>query len=184
MAVADITGDDVNDASFWRDAERRQAVFREQRQRLQETRKSMRQDREESGSRDISIEGNGHAEHVSIFSYSAMLVAACFKDILDFSFILAIPGIGTVITLCFDILIFFFLIFPKRRYRLMTNTKLVVMDTFILLGLIPIEGLAFPFNLFPFTIAAVYMIYLSDKKFVEARNSIRAKRKPEGKFEA
>lgn len=117
--------------------------------------------------------GAGGMERVSIFSYSAPLIAALFKDILDFSFILALPGIGTIMGICFDILIFLLLIFPKQKYRLAMNMRLAIVDALILMGLVPLEGLAFPFNLLPFTMAAVCMIYTFDKKFVAAQKSKR-----------
>lgn len=116
-------------------------------------------------------------ETVSILSYSGALMVACFKDLMDFTIVLALPVIGTLVSFCCTILIFLLLFFPKRRYKIASNMRLAIIDAFILLGLIPLEGLLFPFNLLPFTIAAVGMIYMVDRKFVAKRNSKKFDRK-------
>lgn len=116
-------------------------------------------------------------ESVKLTSYSAVLVVACFKDLMDYTIVLALPGIGTILSGCCTVLIFLLLFFPKRRYKIASNARLAILDAFILIGLVPLEGLMFPFNLLPFTIAAVGMIYMTDKKFVAKRNSAKFDRK-------
>ena len=179
MAVATVAVTGSDRLASEQETEERQADFREQQARLQEARQLARITQEDAASseEELGVENTGRAERVSIFSYSAPLIVACFKDLLDFSIVLALPGIGTVISFCLNTLIFLLLIFPKRRYRLMTNMRLAIIDAFILLGLLPLEGIAFPFNVIPFTVAAVGMIYLFDKKFVAARNAKRFDRK-------
>lgn len=181
MAVARVVANGRDNLALEQAAEEERMLFREQRERLRQAQQQARiiqeeaileEEEFESGSMDV-----GRAERVSIFSYSAPLIVACFKDFLDFTVVLALPGIATVISMCADILILFLLFFPKHRYRLTTNARLIIIDAFILMGLIPLEGLAFPFNLLPFTVAAVGMIYTVDKKFVAARNSKRFDRK-------
>lgn len=185
MAVSNIAiaGREASIAS--EQTERKEALFEEQRRTLEEARRRTRITQEESSLAEAEEEQGlgtgeldaGGAERVSVFSYAGPFVVACFKDLLDFTVILALPGLGTIIGVCLDILIFLLLIFPKQRYRLMMNARLIIIDAFILMGLVPLEGLAFPLNLLPFTVAAVGMIYMFDKKFVAARNSKRFDRK-------
>lgn len=175
MAIASIA---VNDrdrlASESIDEER--ALFREQQSQLQEARRLARIVQEEAAISEMEDNefrsvSSSRLEKVSIFSYSAPLIVACFKDLLDFTIVMALPVIAPVISLCANTLIVLLLFFPKHRYRIASNARLIIIDAFILLGLIPLEGIAFPFNLLPFTVAAVGMIYAVDKKFVAARNS-------------
>ena len=116
-------------------------------------------------------------ERVRLSSYAPLLLVATFKDIMDYTMVLAIPGIGTLISICVTLLLFLLLFFPKKRYRIAGNMRLAIIDALILLGLIPVEGLTFPFNLLPFTILAVLAIHNFDKKFVRARNEKRFDRK-------
>lgn len=182
MAVARVAVNGRDNFALEQAAKEERMLFREQRERLRQAQQQARIIQEEATiSEEEEFESEhvemGRAERVSIFSYSAPLIVACFKDFLDFTVVLALPGIATVISMCADILILFLLFFPKHRYRLTTNARLIIIDAFILMGLIPLEGLAFPFNLLPFTVAAVGMIYTVDKKFVAARNSKRFDRK-------
>lgn len=110
-------------------------------------------------------------ESVKLSSYSALLMVACFKDLMDYTVVFALPGISTVVSFCANTLILLLLFFPKRRYKIASNARLAIIDAFILIGLVPLEGLMFPFNLLPFTIAGVGMIYMTDKKFVAKRNA-------------
>lgn len=156
------------EANMLREAQRRARIIQE------EVEISETEERESSG-------GTGNLavphEEVKLSSYAGPLMVACFKDLLDFTVFLAFPGIGTVFGVCCTVLIFLLLFFPKRRYKLAGNIRLAIIDAFILLGLIPIEGVLFPFNLLPFTIAAVGMIYTVDRKFVAKRNSKKFDRK-------
>ena len=110
-------------------------------------------------------------ESVKLSSYSALLMVACFKDLMDYTVVFALPGISTVVSFCANTLILLLLFFPKRRYKIASNARLAIIDAFILIGLVPLEGLMFPFNLLPFTIGAVGIIYMTDKKFVAKRNA-------------
>lgn len=156
------------EANILREAQRRARILQE------EAEISESEEREQE-------EGTGNftapREEVTISSYAGPLVVACFKDLMDFTIFLALPGIGTVLGACCTFLIFLLLFFPKRRYKLAGNMRLAIIDAFILLGLVPLEGIMFPFNLLPFTIAAVGMIYTIDRKFVAKRNSKKFDRK-------
>lgn len=172
----------ANDENF--NEPERDEQFQEEMHRLREAqrRATMLQEEnyiseaeEEFGSAEGSLTMQN--EQVRLSSYAAPLVVACFADVLDYTIILALPGIKTVLSFCLTTLIFLLLFFPKRRYKISSNARLAIIDAFILLGLIPLEGLLFPFNLLPFTVAAVGMIYTTDKKFVAARNAKKFDRK-------
>lgn len=158
----------LEEANMLNEAQRRARILQE------EAELSEREVEEDvSGTGDFRTK----AESVKLTSYSAVLMVACFKDLMDYTIVFALPGISTVVSLCANTLILLLLFFPKRRYRIASNARLVIIDAFILLGLVPLEGLMFPFNLLPFTIAGVGMIYLTDKKFVAARNAKNFDRK-------
>lgn len=136
---------------------------------------------------DASGTGNftTKTEPVKLSSYSALFMVACFKDLMDYTVVFALPGISTVVSFCANTLILLLLFFPKRRYKITSNARLAIIDAFILIGLVPLEGLMFPFNLLPFTIAGVGMIYMTDKKFVAKRNAKKFDKKDmKGKMSA
>lgn len=172
----------ANDENF--NESEREEQFQEETHRLQEAQRramiiqeenDISEAEEEFGSAEGSLTMQN--EQVRLSSYAAPLMVACFADILDYTIVLALPGIKTVLSFCLTTLIFLLLFFPKRRYKISSNARLAIIDAFILLGLIPLEGLLFPFNLLPFTVAAVGMIYMTDKKFVAARNAKKFDRK-------
>jgi hypothetical protein len=149
------------EANMLRDAQRRARILQEEAE-ISEMEEEMG-----SGSGDMKRK----TESVKLSSYSAPLIVAVFKDLMDYTVVLALPGIGTVLSFCANTLILLLLFFPKRRYKIASNARIAIIDAFILIGLVPLEGLMFPFNLLPFTIAAVGMIYSVDKKFVAKRNA-------------
>ncbi len=154
----------------------------QERHMLQEARRNSPQVQEnENNSEQESFKAfenpQGSIKKINILSYSAPLVVALLKDLLDFTMILALPGIGTILSICFIIAIFLLLFFPKRKYKIALNAHLALLDAFILMGLTPLEGLFFPFNLLPFTVGAVAMIYMADKKFVTKQNMKKSTKK-------
>lgn len=115
---------------------------------------------------------NTPLEQVSFFSFAPAFLTALLKDFLDFAFITSMPGIGTLLTGCFIILIALFIFFfPKRRYHTMGNTSLAIKEISLLLSIAAFEGLAFPINLLPATAGIVYAIYRLEKAEVEKRNT-------------
>lgn len=95
---------------------------------------------------------------VSIFRYMPAFMVAFLKDILDFIGIGSLPAIGTVITFCFSLLIFFLLMLAgsSQRYRL-------IKDGLLLLGGTMVEGLFFGLNLLPLETLTVWIIYRLNK---------------------
>ncbi len=156
------------ESSMLLEAQRRARIIQEE---VELSERELEED--ESGTGNFTTK----TESVKLTSYSAVLVVACFKDLMDYTIVFALPGISTIVSLCANTLILLLLFFPKRRYKIASNARLAILDAFILIGLVPLEGLMFPFNLLPFTIAAVGMIYMTDKKFVAKRNSKKFDRK-------
>lgn len=143
----------------------------------EEEQKQLNQDKtEEQGNTNVEM---GSGEQVRVSSYAGPFIAAGFKDLMDFSLLTSIWGIGTLLTINVSTLIVFLLIFPKTKYKIGSNGRLLIIDACILMGLIPIEGFAFPLNLLPFTVGAVVMIYKFDKKFIASRNdgTLKSKKK-------
>lgn len=109
-------------------------------------------------------------ERVSFMSFLPAFMTALFKDLLDFSLLTSIFGIGTILTACCYLLITLFIFFfPKRRYRTITNVSLGLQETLLIMGIGAFEGLAFPANLLPATTALVYGVYRLEKTAVEKR---------------
>lgn len=96
-------------------------------------------------------------EEVSIFQYIPAMALAALKDFLDFTIVLALPGVGMAVDILFvpAILLILMITAPQgatKPYRYM-----------ILLGMIPVEGLVFGLNLFPLMTGSVIWIYRWEK---------------------
>lgn len=91
---------------------------------------------------------------VTLLSYSSLFFVAGFKDIMDLVGIGSLPGIGTIVTICCSILIFFLMILTgKFRAQKAYRRALVLMFGTM------VEAFGFGLNFMPietFTIAAMY----------------------------
>lgn len=126
--------------------------------------------------RSSNQQTNTPVEQVSFFSFAPAFLTALLKDLLDFTFVTSILGIGTLLTGCFCILIaLFILFFPKQRYHTITNVSLAVKELSFILGITLFEGLAFPINLLPATTGVVYAIYRLEKAEIERQSSSKKK---------
>lgn len=96
---------------------------------------------------------------VSFFSYMPAFAVALLKDLLDLVLIGSLPGIGTIITVCFSLLIFFLLMLngSGKKYSL---TK----KSLLLAGGAIVEGIFFGLNFLPIETMTVFLIYHGDKK--------------------
>lgn len=159
------------EANMLRNAQRRARILQEEAE-ISEMEEEMG-----SGSGDMKRK----TESVKLSSYSAPLIVAVFKDFIDFTIVLALPGPATVLALCASILIALLLLFPKRRYKISTNASLIIKDFSILSTAFLIEGLAFPLNILPFMTGGVVAIYFLDYAFVKVRNS---KKSSQGKMKS
>ena len=177
MAVATVAVTGSDRLASEQETEERQADFREQQARLQEAQRRERMIQEEAEMDSITGDVRVRNESVKFSSYAGLFLVAVFKDALDCTIVLAFPGLATVTALCSSILIALLLFFPKRRYKIVANPSLLVRDFSILLSVFLVEGFVFPLNILPCMILAPLGIYLSDKKFVAARNAKRFDRK-------
>lgn len=107
--------------------------------------------------------------HVSFFSYMPALAVALLKDLLDLALIGSLPGIGTVITFCFSLAIFFLLLLAGsgKSYPLSRKGKLLLVGTIV-------EGVLFGLNFLPIETITVYLIYRGDKKSGQKEAVLRA----------
>lgn len=109
------------------------------------------------------------ARHVSFFSYMPALLIALMKDLLDLTFIGSLPGIGTVVTFCFSILIFFLLMLAGSGQ----NYTLAKKGLLLLVGTVA-EGILFGLNFLPIETMTVFLIYRGDKKAGKKEISLQA----------
>lgn len=97
------------------------------------------------------------ARDVSFFAYLPALTVALLKDLLDFTFITLIPGLGTILTWLMIGLITMLLSLAGTRHASQSIK-------FILLGASAVvEGLLLGVNLLPITTLTVLAIYHLEK---------------------
>lgn len=95
-----------------------------------------------------------------LIQYAPVFVLAGFKDSIDLVFLGSLPGPGTVITLCINILIFLLLMNIKGNKQLM-DSKWLIRRGLILLGMTLAEFLPF-LNFFPLELTTIFVIYMMD----------------------
>lgn len=100
--------------------------------------------------------GTGNA--VTLLSYAPMLMSAVFKDILDLTGIGSLPGIGTVVTICASILIFFLALLRGSFRGEMKYKKGMT----LLIGTL-VEAIGFGLNFLPLETITVLAMYMIDK---------------------
>lgn len=101
-------------------------------------------------------------EKPDFFRYLPAGCSAAFKDLLDFALIGSLPGIGTIVTACSDILTFLLLMFTKRNsspftIRWFLRRLLLSIAAFLFEAFLP--GL----NFLPMEVFMVMAVYLLDK---------------------
>lgn len=99
-----------------------------------------------------------NAQQVSFSSYFPPFMVALLKDILDFTLIGSLPGLGSVVTFCFSILIFFLMMMAgsKSKYSLSKKGVTLMIGT-------AAEGFLFGLNFLPIETITVLFIYKQDK---------------------
>lgn len=95
-----------------------------------------------------------------LIQYAPVFILAGFKDSIDLVFLGSLPGPGTVITLCINILIFLLLMSIKGNKQLM-DSKWLIRRGLILLGMTLAEFLPF-LNFFPLELTTIFVIYMMD----------------------
>ncbi len=101
-------------------------------------------------------------------SYAALFGIACFKDVLDFTILFALPIIAAPLTLCLLILMFLLSIFPRRKYKI-SLAEVISRDMTIFSLVFIIEGVLFPLNVLPFMVVAPLGMYVADKAFLKLK---------------
>ena len=96
---------------------------------------------------------------VSFLKYLPALMVAILKDLLDLVLIGSLPGIGTIVTFTFSLLIFFLLMLSGSSKSYSTSKK-----GMILLGGTLTEGILFGLNFLPIETLTVLAIYFGDKR--------------------
>ncbi len=106
----------------------------------------------------FDAQGESSGEMVTLSSYAPMLMAALFKDLSDLAFIGSLPGIGTVVTFCASILIFFLALLRGSFRGRMKYKKGMV----LIVGT-AVEAFGFGINFLPMETLTVLAMYLVDK---------------------
>ncbi|EKE20846.1 MAG: hypothetical protein ACD_7C00461G0006 [uncultured bacterium] len=118
------------------------------------------------GAKDI-ITAPTEIQAMDVPIYGLAFALALLKDLLDLTVVLALPAIGTVITICVSIAIGLILLFDgisvsqRRMARRMTRRFLV-----LIAGTLA-EGILFGLNFFPIetlVVAIIYWMSLTDRK--------------------
>ena len=104
----------------------------------------------------------------TIFSYAAPLAVALQKDLLDLAMIGSLPGIGTIITMCFSLLIFLLIHLSRSESRLMGSRFILRAGLVMIFGSVA-EGFAFGLNFLPIETMVVFLIYIMDKNMSDDR---------------
>lgn len=113
------------------------------------------------GARDTQIamsEQSNTLPPVTLLSYAPMLIAGIFKDLLDLTGVGSLPGIGTVVTFCASILIFFLALLRGSFRGRMKYKKGMV----LIVGTI-VEAVGFGLNFLPLETLTVAAMYAVDK---------------------
>lgn len=113
----------------------------------------------ENQSQDLET---ARASRPTFFSYAHIFIIALLKDLLDLTGIGSLPGIGTVVTFCFALLIFLLLLFAKTNRKLIDSRFVLRMGIILLLGSMT-EGFAFGLNFLPIETLTIFIIYFMDR---------------------
>lgn len=102
-------------------------------------------------------------EKPSMLLYLGVAIIAVFKDLLDLVGIGSLPGIGTIITLCFTFLIWILLaIFDRSNQHAKANLGLARGLVVIFFGLV--EAIGFGLNFLPIETLMVIVLYRFAKR--------------------
>ncbi len=93
----------------------------------------------------------------SIILYGGLVCIALLKDLLDLALVGSLPGIGSVVTLCFGFLIWI-LMFVFDRSGGRSNNKIA--RSLTLLGFSMVESFGFGLNFLPIETVTVIALYI------------------------
>lgn len=103
-------------------------------------------------------------KEVRLTSYAAPLLVAGLKDLLDLVLVGSLPGIGTLVTLCFNLLIFLLFILAERATVRPKSVFLIQAGGAVFFSTLA-EGLAFGLNFLPIGLAVIVGIYMREKRY-------------------
>lgn len=134
--------------------------------RATEERAAMRsaQDQERTR-RQVSERGKSEkTKQVRLWAYGGPLMVAGFKDFLDLFLIGSSPFVGTVVTFCCFLLVFFlFLIKDDLTVRM--KPVFLFQAGGALMFATGVEGFAFGLNFLPVGLGIVFGVYLREKEY-------------------
>lgn len=102
-----------------------------------------------------------------LIGYAPIFTVALFKDLLDLIGIGSLPGIGTVITFAFGLLIFLLLMLVRANKKLLDSRFLLRMGVILIFGTAA-EGFLFGLNFLPIETITIAIIYLMDRHMSDA----------------
>ena len=134
---------------------------------VQRARQVTRNVRRDVNVKDVKFTG----EKPSAFLYLGVAMIALLKDLLDLVGIGSLPGIGTVVTICFSFLIWMLLfLFDKSSQGARSNIQLT--RGLVLLGFGLVEAVGFGLNFLPIETTMVIVLYqLARKAYKRAREA-------------
>lgn len=134
---------------------------------VQRARQVTRNVRRDVNVKDVKFTG----EKPSAFLYLGVAMIALLKDLLDLVGIGSLPGIGTVVTICFSFLIWMLLfLFDKSSQGARSNIQLT--RGLVLLGFGLVEAVGFGLNFLPIETTMVIVLYhLAKKAYKRAREA-------------
>lgn len=97
-----------------------------------------------------------------LIGYSPIFSVALFKDMLDLALVGSFPGVGTLVTFCFSLLIFVMLLLTRSNKKLIDSRFLLRWVVTLILGSM-VEGFIFGLNFLPIETITILVIYLMDK---------------------
>ncbi len=102
-----------------------------------------------------------------LIGYAPIFTVALFKDLLDLIGVGSLPGIGTVITFAFGLLIFLLLMLVRANKKLLDSRFLLRMGVILIFGTAA-EGFLFGLNFLPIETITIFIIYLMDRHMSDA----------------
>ena len=141
-----------------------QSDLQRARQVARDVRRGAIQDRQGRSAKDAKFTG----EKPSAFLYLGVAMVALLKDLLDLVGIGSLPGIGTVVTLCFTFLIWMLLtLFDRSSQGAKSNMMLT--RGLVVIGIGLIEALGFGLNFLPIeTTMCILLYHLAKKAYQKA----------------
>lgn len=119
-----------------------------------------------------SSEKKNGKKQVRLWAYGGPLMVAGFKDFLDLVLFGSAPGIGTVITFCCYLLIFF-LFLIQRDLTVRMKPIFLFQAGGALMFATGLEGFAFGLNFLPVGLGIIFGIYFREKQYAFTMKTLK-----------